>query len=405
MIYAAIMGYGVVGSGVYEVMKKNSSHIAVKSMNGIEVKYILDTRDFPGSEIESKLIKDFAILENDPEVRIVAETIGGAGVAYEFTKRLLKAGKHVITSNKELVARHGYELLQLATANKVNYMFEASVGGGIPIIRPMIQCLSANEIEEICGILNGTTNYILTKMVRDGLAIDEALEEAKRLGYAEQNPAADVEGTDACRKISILASLAFGHHVDPEKVTTEGIMGITPDDVRYAAEVGMVVKLLGRYVRIGEEKICVYVAPHFVSRSNTISVVDDVFNGIVVRGNAVGDVMFYGRGAGKLPTASAVVADVIDAARHIDKTKNTLLWEEGGDYVEDCRVLKCGYYIRADGGLERAKEIFGKISLISGDNGSECAFITEAMSGYELEKKTAAFKKEALIYSAIRVLP
>jgi len=328
-----------------------------------------------------------------------------SGVAYEFTKRLLNAGKHVVTSNKELVAKHGCELLRIAAARRVNYMFEASVGGGIPIIRPMIQCLSANEIEEIYGILNGTTNYILTKMVNEGQTFDEALDTAKKLGYAEQNPADDVEGHDAARKICILSSLAFGHHIYPDQVSTEGILGVTLDDVRYAAQAGMALKLLGRYVRIGENRICAYVAPHLVKKSNTISVVDDVFNGIVVRGNAVDDVMFYGRGAGKMTTASAVVADVIDAARHIDKTKNVNLWDEGGDFVEDCRVLKNRWYVRADGGLELARELFGRVKAISGEDGGDCAFITGEMNGYEFEEKMEKLREEAVVYSTIRVLP
>lgn len=405
MIYVAIMGFGVVGSGVYEVMKKNSSHIAVKSMEDVKIKYILDTREFDDPDIADMLVRDFEVIENDPEVRIAVEAIGGTAAAYEYTKRLLSAGKHVVTSNKELVAKHGYELLKLASSRGVNYMFEASVGGGIPIIRPMIQCLSANEIEEIYGIMNGTTNYILTKMFDEGITFEKALNEAQALGYAEQNPADDVEGYDACRKICILSSLAFGRHISPEQVHCEGILSITPDDVRYAAQVGMAVKLLGRYVRVGRDKICAYVAPHLVDKSKTISSVNDVFNAIVVRGNAVDEVMFYGRGAGKMPTASAVVADVIDAARHIDKTKNVDLWENGGDFVEDHRALRGRYYIRADGALSRAREIFGEIRAISGELGGECAFITGEMSGFDFEAKIEEFRAEALVFSAIRVLP
>lgn len=404
MIYAAILGFGVVGSGVYEVMRKNSSHIAVKSMGDIEVKYILDIREFKGAEFESKLVKDFSVIENDPEVRIVVETIGGTSIAYDFTKRSLSAGKHVITSNKELVAEHGYELLKLATSKKVNYMFEASVGGGIPIIRPMIQCLSANEIEEIYGILNGTTNYILTKMIQEGKSMQEALADAQRLGYAERNPAADIEGIDAARKISILGSLACGHSISPLQVSTEGILSITSDDVRHAAEIEMEVKLLGRYVRLSDEKVCVYVAPHLISKEKTLSGVDNEFNGIVVRGNAVGEVMFFGKGAGKYPTASAVVADIIDAARHIDKTKNASLWEEGIDNVEDCRVLTSRYYVRSVEGMDSAKKIFGKLKIISGEHGSECAFLTDFMDGFEFEEKIIQFKKEADVVSTIRVL-
>lgn len=404
MIYVAIMGFGVVGSGVYEVMKKNSSHIAVKSMQDLEIKYILDKREFDDPEIASNLVHDFEVIEKDPEVRIAVESIGGTGAAYEFTKRLLSAGKHVVTSNKELVAKHGYELLKIASSRGVNYMFEASVGGGIPIIRPMIQCLSANEIEEIYGIMNGTTNFILTKMFEDGLTFEKALEEAKALGYAEQNPADDVEGHDACRKICILSSLAFGRHIRPEQVRCEGILSVTPDDVRYAAQAGLAVKLLGRYVRISDGRICAYVAPHLVDKNDPVSSVNDVFNAIVVKGNAVGEVMFYGRGAGKLPTASAVVADVIDAARHIDKTKNVDLWDDSGDFVEDSRVLRGRYYVRAEGSLSRAREIFGEIKPISGEMGGECVFITGETDGFDFEEKLEKFRRNAQVFSTIRVL-
>lgn len=404
MIDVAILGFGVVGSGVYEVMERNSSHIAVKSMGELRIKYILDVRAFPGQPFEQKIIGDFSIIEQDPEVRIVVETIGGTSVAYDFTKRALSAGKHVVTSNKELVAKHGFELLELATANKVNYMFEASVGGGIPIVRPMIQCMSANEIQEIYGILNGTTNYILTKMVDEGVSLEDALAQAQKLGYAERNPASDIEGHDACRKICILASLAFGHHIYPEQVSVEGILNITPDDVRHAAQVGMEVKLLGRYVRTSPEKLCIYVAPHFVSKNLAISGINDVYNGIVVRGDTVEDVLFCGRGAGKFPTASAVVADVIDAARHIDKTKNTILWEEGGDYIADLRILTSRYYIRASAGLEKAKALFGKLKIISEASGGECAFLTEPLTGFAFEEGLAELRRISNIHSTIRVL-
>jgi homoserine dehydrogenase len=404
MIYVAIMGFGVVGSGVYEVMQKNSSHIAVKSMQDVKIKYILDTREIDDPEVAGMLVRDFEVIEKDPEVRIAVEAIGGTGAAYEYTKRLLSAGKHVVTSNKELVAKHGYELLKIASSRKVNYMFEASVGGGIPIIRPLIQCLSANEIEEIYGIMNGTTNFILTKMFEEGLSFNKALEEAQALGYAEQNPADDVEGHDACRKICILSSLAFGRHIRPDQVRTEGILTITPDDVRYAAQAGMAVKLLGRYVRLSDERICAYVAPHLVDKNSPISSVGDVFNAIVVRGNAVSEVMFYGRGAGKMPTASAVVADVIDAARHIDKTKNVDLWDSSGDFVEDSRVLRGRFYVRASGALSRAREIFGDIRAITGEPGGECAFITGETDGFEFEDKAKDFGKYANVLSAIRVL-
>jgi homoserine dehydrogenase len=409
MIYVAIMGFGVVGSGVYEVMQKNSSHIAVKSMEHLEIKYILDTKEIEYPGISDKIIDDFEIILNDPEVRIVVEAIGGVGAAYEFTKRLLSAGKHVVTSNKELVATHGYELLTIASSKNVNYMFEASVGGGIPIIRPMIQCLSANEIENIYGIMNGTTNYVLTKMFEDGLSFEKALSDAQELGFAESDPADDVEGYDAARKMCILSSLAFGRHVNPAQVNCEGILKITPEDVKYAEQVGMSIKLLGRYVRISEKRICVFVAPHLVDNSIPIATVGNVFNGIVVHGNAVGEVMFYGRGAGKLPTASAVVADVIDAARHVDKTKNAFLWGEEGDFVEDYRILEESYFVRAGCSPDVIVKIFGDVQFVYSEDSSkdsdECAFLTSKMSGFEFEEKIADLLKETEVFSTIRVLP
>ncbi|MDR1116907.1 MAG: homoserine dehydrogenase [Oscillospiraceae bacterium] len=410
MIKAAILGFGVVGCGVYEVLKQNSSQIKTKCEAGIEIKYILDIRKFPGAEYEDKVTDDFAVIENDPEIKIVIETIGGAGAAYDFTRRALERGKHVVTSNKELVATHGYELLSLAEEKNVNYLFEASVGGGIPIIRPIIQCLSANEITEIIGILNGTTNYILTMMINAGMSFEQALELAKSNGYAERNPASDIEGVDAGRKIAILASLASGHHIYPEQVVCEGIMEITLDDVRYAAEAGMVIKLLGRYKKLDGGKICVYVAPHLIGQESMLSGVSGVFNGIIVRGNAVGEVMFYGRGAGDMPTASAVVADVIDAARHIDKTKNKRLWGEGGAFTQDSKVLRQRYYIRAEGAANPAGEpsdaerLFGRLEVISGGTGGMSVFITEEMDGCEFEKALDEYKKSAMVLSCMRVL-
>ena len=307
MVNVAILGFGVVGSGVAEVLDTNGRHIEGKVDDLIRLKYILDVRDFPDSPFAGKVVHDFSVIEQDPEVSIVVETIGGAKVALDFTRRALQAGKSVITSNKELVAEHGCELLRLAQEKGVSYLFEASVGGGIPIIRPLNQCLAANEIEEITGILNGTTNYILTRMIRAGLSFDDALREAQANGYAEQDPTADIEGHDAWRKIY------------PRQVPTEGITGVTLADVAYADSCGKKLKLLGRAIRRTDGKVCAYVAPHLVDRENPLSGVEDVFNAIAVRGNAIGDVMFYGRGAGKLPTASAVVADVIDAAKHRDE--------------------------------------------------------------------------------------
>ena len=378
MVNVAILGFGVVGSGVAEVLATNGSHIDKKVDDLIRLKYILDVRDFPDSPFADKVIHDFSIIENDPEINIVVETIGGAKVALDFTRRALAAGKSVVTSNKELVAEHGCELLKLAQEKGVSYLFEASVGGGIPIIRPLNQCLAANEIEEICGILNGTTNYILTRMIRAGLSFEAALKEAQQNGYAEQDPTADIEGHDACRKICILASLAFGRHVYPSQVPTEGITGVTLADVAYADACGKKIKLLGRAIHREDGKVCAYVAPHLVDGEDPLAGVEDVFNAIAVKGNAIGDVMFYGRGAGKLPTASAVVADVIDAARHKDEKKR-MFWSEGGDDVAVPPTdLESVWYVRAEGRLEEVKAAFPEAALLprAGAPENEFAFLT-----------------------------
>ena len=347
MVNVAILGFGTVGSGVAEVIAKNNQQIAQRVSNPIEVKYVLDVRDFPSSPFADKVIHDFSIIENDPEVDVVVETIGGAKIALDFTRRALLAGKSVVTSNKELVATHGYELMQIAKEKNVSYLYEASVGGGIPILKPIRTCLAANELSEITGILNGTTNYILTRMIRAGLSFEDALKEAQANGYAEQNPAADIEGHDACRKICILASLGFGRQVSPEQVPTEGITSITLADVDYARSAGMKIKLLGRAIRReSDNKVCAFVAPHLVSDESPLANVEGVFNAISVVGDAIGDVMFYGQGAGKLPTASAVVADVMDAAKHHCYLKNNS-WEAGGDdVVYSVEEIKGRWYAR-----------------------------------------------------------
>ena len=394
MVNVAILGFGVVGSGVAEVLATNGPHIDKKVDDLIRLKYILDVRDFPESPFADKVIHDFSIIENDPEVNIVVETIGGAKVALDFTRRALAAGKSVVTSNKELVAEHGCELLQLAQEKGVSYLFEASVGGGIPIIRPLNQCLAANEIEEISGILNGTTNYILTRMIRAGLSFDAALKEAQQNGYAEQDPTADIEGHDACRKICILASLAFGRHVYPRQVPTEGITGVTLADVAYADVCGKKIKLLGRAIHRDDGKVCAYVAPHLVDVEDPLAGVEDVFNAIAVKGNAIGDVMFYGRGAGKLPTASAVVADVIDAARHKD-AKKRMVWAEGGDDVAVPPTdLESDWYVRAEGTLEAVKAAFPDVSLLprAGAPENEFAFLAPSMTRSALDGKLAGLK-------------
>lgn len=386
MFDIAILGFGTVGSGVMEVIEKNEDMVSQNAAQDIRVKYILDIRDFSGSPYEKLFVKDFAVVENDPDVRVVVETIGGVGVAYDFTRRSLLKGKSVVTSNKELVATHGYELTQIAKEKGVNYLFEASVGGGIPIIRPITQCLAANHINEIYGILNGTTNYILTEMVKNGLPFETALRQAQDNGYAEANPEADIKGFDVCRKICILSALCFGRHVYPDQVQTEGIESVTLDDINYAGSIGNKIKLLGRAIHMENGKIAAYVAPHLVSDENLISGVEGVMNGIIVRGNAIGDVMFYGAGAGKLPTASAVVADIIDAAKHINARK-WISWEDGSpELVHDASLLKSAWYVRSNEAPDRIKSIFGDVSFINGTPQGISAFTTKPMDRVSAEK-------------------
>ena len=394
MVNVAILGFGVVGSGVAEVLATNGPHIDQKVDDLIRLKYILDVRDFPDSPFADKVVHDFSVIENDPEVSIVVETIGGAKAALDFTRRALRAGKSVVTSNKELVAEHGCELLALAAEQGVSYLFEASVGGGIPILRPLNQCLAANEIEEITGILNGTTNYILTRMIRGGLSFDAALKEAQANGYAEQDPTADIEGHDACRKICILASLAFGRHIYPRQVPAEGIAGVTLSDVAWAEACGKKLKLLGRAIRQADGRVCAYVSPHLVDVENPLAGVEDVFNAIAVKGNAIGDVMFYGRGAGKLPTASAVVADVIDAAKHRDEKKR-VFWAEGG---EDTTVspdgLASAWYVRGSGDAGAVQAALPGARLLERADApaGEFALVTPPMTRAELDGKLACVK-------------
>lgn len=336
MVEIAVMGYGTVGSGVVEILTKHADGIARRAKEQIHIKYILDLRDFPGSPFEEKFTKSFDTILNDPEVRIVVEVMGGLHPAFDYVKRCLENGKSVVTSNKELVAAKGAVLLKIAQKNNLNFLFEASVGGGIPIIRPISQCLAANEVVEIAGILNGTTNFILTKMIREKKGFEETLALAQKLGYAERDPSADIEGCDACRKICILASLAYGKHVYPEQVHTEGITKITLTDVEYAAAWGGVIKLIGMVKRMPSRKVQIIVCPMFLPRESQLANVDDVFNGIMVRGDSTGDIVFYGKGAGKLPTASAVVADVIDCVKHFKARKIPLL---GRRFSRLCRRL------------------------------------------------------------------
>lgn len=319
MVNVAILGYGVVGSGVAEVLTGTGEGIRRKADDLIGLKYILDVRKFPDSPFAEKFVADFKVIEDDPDVGVVVETIGGMGAALDFTERALRAGKSVVTSNKELVATHGRRLLELAAEHGAVYLFEASVGGGIPILRPLSECMAANAILEICGILNGTSNYIFTRMVADGVPFAQALKAAQANGYAEQDPTADIEGYDTCRKLCILSSIAFGWHLLPEQVPTRGITKVSLEDERAADRLGYRVKLLGRSIAAEDGTVTAYVEPHLVPVEEPLAGVDDVFNAILVKGDATGDVMFYGRGAGKLPTASAVVADVIAAVRKLDR--------------------------------------------------------------------------------------
>jgi homoserine dehydrogenase len=347
MINVAVLGYGTVGSGVVEVIEKNKDMVNKKSGQELEVKYILDLKDFPGDPYENKVVHDFEQIVNDEEVNIICETMGGVGVAYQFTKAALERGKSVCTSNKELVAKHGPELLQIAREHNCNYLFEASVGGGIPIIRPLNYSLTAERIEGITGILNGTTNYILSKMEKEGADFETVLKEAQEKGYAERNPEADVEGHDACRKIAILSSLMMGMNVDSEKIFTEGITKVTAADFVYAKAAGKTIKLLARSKALGDDTVLAMVAPFMLDKDQPLSMVNDVFNAVLVTGNMLGDSMYYGRGAGKLPTASAVVSDVVDCARHQGKVI-MCFWEQKDAEIADVSEVENRYFVRGN---------------------------------------------------------
>ena len=402
MIQVAVMGYGTVGSGVVEVINTNAEGIQRELKEQVNVKYVLDLRDFPGDPVQDILVHDFDVIVNDPEVEIVAETMGGLHPAYEFTKRALEAGKSVCTSNKELVASYGAELLETANNHNVNYFYEASVGGGIPIIRPLNYALTAEIIEEITGILNGTTNYILTRMKNEGLDFAEVLKAAQDLGYAERNPEADVEGYDACRKIAILSSLAFCHQVDYKDIYTEGITKITAVDIKYANACGRSIKLLASGRRDGED-IYAMVAPFMIDMNNPLYMVNDVYNGVLVKSNMLGDTMYYGKGAGKLPTASAVVADIIDAARHKGTTAK-FLWDKAKLEVADMSSCKNRFFVRMKGGQEevmaKAEEFFGSVQAVPAVEPGEAAFITDLMEETVFE---IAAEKAGGVLNRIRV--
>ena len=400
-MYVAVMGYGTVGSGVVEVLTTNRESIGKRSTQGsLDVKYILDLRDFPEDPNAQKFTKNFDDILKDDSVKIVVETMGGLHPAFEFISALLKAGKSVVTSNKELVAAKGLELLELAKENNVNFLFEASVGGGIPIIRPIHQCLAANEVEEIAGILNGTTNFILTMMIEKNMPFADALRLAQENGYAERDPSADIEGHDACRKICILASLCFGKHVYPEAVHTEGITDITLEDVAYVHSYDAVIKLLGCAKRMENGKISAFVEPAIVKNGSQLASTRDVFNAILVRGNAVGDVVFYGKGAGKLPTASAVVADVIDCAQHAKERKDFGWGKSEDNYVVDYKTIAAPFYVRlvaedVASTKENIQSILGDVTYLARDNApqNELAFVTGVQTQDALQKTLAALSK------------
>lgn len=397
----AVLGFGVVGSGTVEVFYKNKESLEKKAGDELDIKYILEVRDCPDERYRDKFTKNFDDILNDPEVSVVAEVIGGLRYSYGYVKSALEAGKSVVTSNKELVAAKGAELLKIAKEHDVNFFFEASVGGGIPIIRPLNQCLSANEIDEIAGILNGTTNFILTKMIKEGMGFDEALKIAQELGYAERDPSADVEGHDTCRKICILASLAFGRHVYPDNIHTEGITKITLEDVKYCESMNSVIKLIGFASRRGDD-VAVMTCPAVISEESQLSGVNDVFNAILVRGDATGDVVFYGKGAGKLPTASAVVSDIIIAAKSHGTSKSMNWADSKQDFIIPYKKLSGKFYVRALCDRKTAESIFGDVRFLSRDGApdEETAFVTQEINEQEFEDKC----KKLNVLGSLRVL-
>ena len=399
MIKVAILGYGTVGSGVVEVLTTNAGIIAKRAGQEVGVKYVLDLRDFPGDPIQSKVVHDFQIILDDPEVDIVVETMGGTKPAYEFVKKALLAGKSVCTSNKELVAAYGAELVHLAKSKSVNFLFEASVGGGIPVIRPLNQSLTADKILKINGILNGTTNYILTKMAKEGSDFDVVLKEAQELGYAEKDPTADVEGYDACRKIAILTSLAYGKQVNYEEVYTEGITKITAEDFKYAEKLEAAIKIFGSSRKEGG-KLYAMVAPQMIRRDNPLFAVEGVFNAICVTGNMLGDVMFYGKGAGKEATASAVVSDVVDAVKHMNINVMTI-WEDEKMIVEPMEEMENRFFVRI--GIEekeKVEKLFDEPEFVDAGLEGEIGFVTEKITEGRFAE---ALKELSTVITRIRV--
>ena len=394
------MGYGTVGSGVIEVLQTNKERIDQRAGDEIHVKYILDLRDFPGDPIQEKIVHDFQVISEDPSIQIVVEVMGGIEPAYTFVKKCLMAGKSVVTSNKALVAKHGAELLSIAREKNINFLFEASVGGGIPIIRPLNSCLTADEIEEITGIVNGTTNYMMTEMSEKGADFDEVLKDAQAKGYAEKDPTADIEGYDACRKIAILTSLVCGQQVDFEDIHTEGITHISATDIKYAKAMGRAIKLLATSKKTDGGYVAM-VAPFLLPKEHPLYNVNGVFNAIFVRGNVLGDAMFYGSGAGKLPTASAVVADVVEMAKNLDKNI-PVEWSSKKLELVDYRSAENRFFVRVSGTDKASVEkVFGNVEYIDAQGVTgELGFVTEVMTEEALENKKAAYGE---VLNVIRV--
>ncbi len=406
MAKLAVLGHGVVGSGTVELFLKNKDKINKKNGIDLELGYVLDIRDFPGLSYSDKFTKDINVILNDPEVTVVAEVMGGVNPAFDFVKSCLERGKSVATSNKELVAKKGAELLKTAKEHNCNFLFEASTGGAIPIIRPLHKCLAGNDITAIAGILNGTTNFILTKMITDNMAFSDALAMAQKLGYAEKDPTADIEGFDACRKVCILSSLAFGKHVYPEWVHCEGITKLTLEDISYADSWGGAVKLIGSVKKCEGGKILPMVRPAFVCYGNQLSNVDDVFNGIMVYGDGFDQVMFYGRGAGKLPTASAVLGDIIEASK-LSGTDLAQSWEDSTDdsFIENYLDDTVQMYVRVVGASEdEINALFGEVEYLERENqpADEKAFVTPALKEREIDEKLEKLNKNVL--GTVRVL-
>lgn len=395
----AVLGYGTVGSGVVEVLETNQKSIAKRAGQDIHVKYVLDLRDFFGNPIQERIVHDYATILNDDSIEIVVEVMGGTNPAYTFIKQALEAGKSVATSNKELVAKHGAELLEIARTHQVNFMFEASVGGGIPIIRPLMSSLTADEITEITGILNGTTNYMLTKMDEEGADYADVLKDAQDKGYAERNPEADVEGYDACRKIAILTSLACGQQVDFEDIYTEGITKITDTDFKYARVLGTSIKLFGTS-KLDGDKAYAMVSPMMIGKNHPLYSVRDVFNAVFVNGNMLGDAMFYGRGAGKLPTASAVVADVVEEVRHIHEHIK-VEWKPEKRELSDMKEISHRFFVRVKNDVEQAavEEAFGKVDFVQAVDG-EYGFVTQFMQEKVFDEKLSHFENVLTVIRA-----